>query len=59
MRRAQPRVDMHAANKLRPIVVDEGLVDLETLLEARELGYTGLALKSTRSIARLQGVTNV
>jgi len=46
--RALPRVDMHAANKLRPIVVDEGLVDLETLLEARELGYTGLALKACK-----------
>lgn len=46
--RAQPRVDMHAANKLRPIVVDEALVDLESLLEARELGYTGLALKACK-----------
>ena len=46
--RAVPRVDMHAANKLRPIVVDEGLVDLESLLEARALGYTGLALKACK-----------
>jgi L-alanine-DL-glutamate epimerase-like enolase superfamily enzyme len=46
--RALPRVDMHAANKLRPIVVDEGLVDLESLLEARALGYTGLALKACK-----------
>lgn len=46
--RAVPRVEMHAANKLRPIVVDEGLVDLETLLEARELGYTGVALKACK-----------
>lgn len=46
--RAVPRVDMHAANKLRPIVVDEGLTSLETLLEARALGYTGLALKACK-----------
>ena len=46
--RALPRIDMHAANKLRPIVVDEGLVDLESLLEARALGYTGLALKACK-----------
>ena len=46
--RALPRVDMHAANKLRPIVVDEGLVDLKSLLEARALGYTGLALKACK-----------
>jgi hypothetical protein len=46
--RALPRVDMHAANKLRPIVVDEALTDLDSLLEARELGYTGLALKACK-----------
>ncbi|MFM1997885.1 MAG: hypothetical protein RLZZ111_2272 [Planctomycetota bacterium] len=46
--RALPRVDVHAANKLRPIVVDEGLTSLETLLEARDLGYTGLALKACK-----------
>ncbi len=46
--RALPKVDMHAANKLRPIVVDEGLTDFESLLEARELGYTGLALKACK-----------
>jgi L-alanine-DL-glutamate epimerase-like enolase superfamily enzyme len=39
---------MHEANKLRPIVVDEGLVDLETLLLAREMGYTGVALKACK-----------
>jgi L-alanine-DL-glutamate epimerase-like enolase superfamily enzyme len=39
---------MHQANKLRPIVVDESLVDLETLLVAREMGYTGVALKACK-----------
>ncbi len=46
--RAVPRIDLHAANKLRPIVVDEALTDLESLLEARALGYTGLALKACK-----------
>lgn len=46
--RAVPRVEMHAANKLRPIVVDEGLTSIESLLEARALGYTGLALKACK-----------
>ena len=32
---------MHEASKLLPVVVDEGLVDLESLLVAREMGYTG------------------
>lgn len=39
---------MREANKLRPIVVDEALVDLESLLLAREMGYTGVALKACK-----------
>jgi len=43
-----PRNEMHAAAKLRPVVVDESLVDLESLLLARDLGYTGVALKACK-----------
>ena len=39
---------MHEAAMLLPVVVDEGLVDLETLLVAREMGYTGVALKACK-----------
>jgi L-alanine-DL-glutamate epimerase-like enolase superfamily enzyme len=39
---------MREANKLRPIVVDESLTDLESLLLAREMGYTGVALKACK-----------
>jgi L-alanine-DL-glutamate epimerase-like enolase superfamily enzyme len=39
---------MHEAAKLRPVVIDESLVDLESLLLARELGYTGVALKACK-----------
>lgn len=39
---------MHEAAKLRPVVIDESLTDLETLLAARELGYTGVALKACK-----------
>jgi len=45
---AVPRNDMHAAAKLRPVVVDESLVDLESLLKARDLGYSGVALKACK-----------
>jgi L-alanine-DL-glutamate epimerase-like enolase superfamily enzyme len=45
---APPRNDMHAAAKLRPVVIDESLTDLETLLLARDLGYTGVALKACK-----------
>lgn len=46
--RAVPKVSLHAANKLRPIVADEALTDFESLREARALGYTGLALKACK-----------
>lgn len=39
---------MHAAAKLCPIVADEALTDLESLLLAREMGYTGVALKACK-----------
>jgi L-alanine-DL-glutamate epimerase-like enolase superfamily enzyme len=39
---------MHEAARLRPIVADESLTDLESLLLAREMGYTGAALKACK-----------
>jgi L-alanine-DL-glutamate epimerase-like enolase superfamily enzyme len=39
---------MHEAARLRPVVVDEALTDLEMLLLAREMGYTGVALKACK-----------
>ncbi len=45
---ALPQIPMHAAAKLKPIVIDESLLDLASLLQARELGYTGVALKACK-----------
>ena len=39
---------MHQASKLRPVVIDESLLDLESLQLAREMGYTGAALKACK-----------
>ncbi len=39
---------MHEASKLRPVVIDESLTDLESLLLAREMGYSGVALKACK-----------
>jgi len=39
---------MHQASKLRPVVIDESLTDLESLLLAKEMGYTGAALKACK-----------
>jgi L-alanine-DL-glutamate epimerase-like enolase superfamily enzyme len=39
---------MHEAARLRPVVIDESLTDLESLLLARDMGYTGVALKACK-----------
>ncbi|MBM4069692.1 MAG: hypothetical protein FJ271_12180 [Planctomycetes bacterium] len=39
---------MHEASRLRPVVIDEALIDLESLLLARAMGYTGAALKACK-----------
>jgi hypothetical protein len=39
---------MHDASFIRPVVIDESLIDLESLLLAREMGYTGAALKACK-----------
>ena len=46
--RANRRNVMHEASKLRPVVIDESLTDLESLLLAREMGYNGVALKACK-----------
>jgi L-alanine-DL-glutamate epimerase-like enolase superfamily enzyme len=46
--KSHPENRMHEAAKLRPVVIDESLVDLESLMLAREMGYTGAALKACK-----------
>ena len=46
--RAHPENRMHRAAELKPVVIDESLVDYEALLLARDLGYTGVALKTCK-----------
>jgi len=46
--KSNPQNRMHAAAKLRPVVIDESLTDYESLLLAREMGYTGVALKACK-----------
>jgi L-alanine-DL-glutamate epimerase-like enolase superfamily enzyme len=46
--KANPQNRMHEASKLKPVVIDESLVDYETLLLAREMGYSGVALKACK-----------
>lgn len=39
---------VHAAAELKPIVIDESLLDLETLHLACEMGYSGVAFKACK-----------
>jgi L-alanine-DL-glutamate epimerase-like enolase superfamily enzyme len=46
--RANPENRMHKAAELKPVVIDESLLDYESLLLSREMGYSGVALKACK-----------
>ncbi|MBN2216156.1 MAG: mandelate racemase/muconate lactonizing enzyme family protein [Pirellulales bacterium] len=46
--KAHPGNKMHKAAKIKPVVIDESLIDYETFLLSRELGYSGVALKACK-----------
>ena len=46
--KANPQNKMHEAAKLKPVVIDESLLDLESMHLAREMGYTGVAFKACK-----------
>ncbi len=46
--RANPENRMHEAAKIKPVVIDESLVDLDSLQLARQQGYSGVALKACK-----------
>jgi L-alanine-DL-glutamate epimerase-like enolase superfamily enzyme len=46
--RAHPENRMHAAAKIKPVVIDESLLNFDSLLLAREMGYSGVALKTCK-----------
>ncbi len=46
--KANPANRMHEASKIRPVVIDESLIDLESLRLAHDMGYTGAALKACK-----------
>lgn len=43
-----PENRMHAAARIKPVVIDESLIDFESLLLARQQGYSGVALKACK-----------
>ncbi|MFT5526182.1 MAG: L-alanine-DL-glutamate epimerase-like enolase superfamily enzyme, partial [Pirellulaceae bacterium] len=46
--KANPENKMHEAAQIKPVVIDESLIDLESLLLSREQGYSGVALKACK-----------
>jgi hypothetical protein len=46
--KANPENRMHAASKIKPVVIDESLLDLDSLMLCREMGYSGVALKACK-----------
>ena len=46
--KANPDVKMHEAAAIKPVVIDEALVDYDSLLLCREQGYSGVALKACK-----------
>ncbi|MDR3111328.1 MAG: mandelate racemase/muconate lactonizing enzyme family protein [Planctomycetaceae bacterium] len=45
---AFPENTMHKAAAIKPVVIDESLVDFDSLLESRRMGYSGVALKACK-----------
>lgn len=45
---AHPEQKMHAVAAIKPVVIDESLVNYDSLLLSREMGYTGIALKACK-----------
>ena len=39
---------MHDVAAIKPVVIDEALISYEALLQARDLGYSGIALKACK-----------
>ena len=51
--KAHPENDMHEAAKLCPVVIDESLIDVDSLLLARDLGWTGAVVKSPKGLSHM------
>jgi L-alanine-DL-glutamate epimerase-like enolase superfamily enzyme len=51
--KAHPENVMHEAAKLCPVVIDESLTDVESLLLARQMGWTGAVVKSPKGLTSM------
>jgi len=46
--KARKDITMHRVGRIKPVVIDESLVDFESMKVARQLGYGGIALKTCK-----------
>ena len=51
--KAHPENTMYEAAKLCPVVIDESLIDVESLLLARKMGWTGAVVKSPKGLTHM------
>jgi hypothetical protein len=51
--KAHPENDMHEAAKLCPVVIDESLIDVDSMFLARELGWSGAVVKSPKGLTQM------
>jgi L-alanine-DL-glutamate epimerase-like enolase superfamily enzyme len=57
--KAHPENVMHEAAKLKPVVIDESLTDVEALLLSRQQGYTGAALKACKGQSHMMVIASL
>lgn len=49
--RLRKEVTMHRVSRLKPVVIDESLTDLDMLRFAKQQGYSGIAVKACKGIS--------
>jgi L-alanine-DL-glutamate epimerase-like enolase superfamily enzyme len=56
---AHPENVMHEAAKLCPVVIDESVIDVESVLLARKLGWSGAVVKSPKGLTHMILIASV
>jgi L-alanine-DL-glutamate epimerase-like enolase superfamily enzyme len=51
--KAHPENDMQEAAKLCPVVIDESVIDVDSVLLARKQGWTGVVVKSPKGLTHM------
>jgi L-alanine-DL-glutamate epimerase-like enolase superfamily enzyme len=57
--KTHPENKMHEAAKLCPVVIDESVIDIDSVLLARRMGWTGAVVKSPKGLTLMLLITCV